>query len=249
MSTVTPQTLVEHALATSASDALRRDRAGHHEREPPMGEQHADHQRCDPRRRRHRDRVPGRGQRLGQRHRRVPGAGDRPRRAGRCRGQVRACGRGPRRLRRRRGGAPTGTTRRSTPRSRSTATSPRRSGEEFEHAEGEGRVLYGFVNHEMTTTYLGSSTGLRRRHVQPTGHYGCTGKTADLTNSAWVGGATRDFSDVDAHRIATDVATRLSWGARRVDLPAGRYDTVLPPTARRRPDDRRLLERRSPGRP
>jgi predicted Zn-dependent protease len=104
-------------------------------------------------------------------------------------------------------------------------------GAEFERAEAESRILYGFVNHEMTTTYLGSSTGLRLRHVQPTGHFGCTGKTADLTNSAWVGGATRDFSDVDAHRMAADLATRLSWGARRIDLPAGRYDTVLPPSA------------------
>jgi predicted Zn-dependent protease len=104
-------------------------------------------------------------------------------------------------------------------------------GEEFVRAEGESRILYGFVNHEITTTYLGSSTGLRLRHVQPTGHYGCTGKTADLSNSAWVGGATRDFADVSAHRIADDLATRLSWGARRVELPAGRYDTVLPPTA------------------
>lgn len=104
-------------------------------------------------------------------------------------------------------------------------------GAEFERAEREGRILYGFVNHEMTTTYLGSSTGLRLRHVQPTGHFGCTGKTADLANSAWVGGATRDFTDVDAHRMAADLATRLSWGARRIDLPAGRYDTVLPPSA------------------
>lgn len=104
-------------------------------------------------------------------------------------------------------------------------------GEEFDRAEREDRILYGFVNHEITTTYLGSSTGLRLRHVQPTGHYGCTGKTVDLTNSAWVGGATRDFADVSAHRMADDLATRLGWGARRVDLPAGRYDTVLPPTA------------------
>ncbi|MGO4257592.1 metallopeptidase TldD-related protein [Marmoricola sp. RAF53] len=104
-------------------------------------------------------------------------------------------------------------------------------GQAFDEAQAGSRILYGFVNHEMTTTYLGSSTGLRLRHVQPTGHYGCTGKSADLGNSAWVGGATRDFSDVSAHRIAEDVARRLAWGARRVDLPAGRYDTVLPPTA------------------
>jgi predicted Zn-dependent protease len=104
-------------------------------------------------------------------------------------------------------------------------------GDAFSEADAEGRILYGFVSHEVTTTYLGSSTGLRRRHVQPTGHYGCTGKNAALTNSAWVGGATRDFADVDAARLAADLRTRLSWGERRIDLPAGRYDTVLPPSA------------------
>jgi predicted Zn-dependent protease len=104
-------------------------------------------------------------------------------------------------------------------------------GEAFGRADAERRILYGFVFHEVTTTYLGSSTGLRLRHVQPTGHYGCTGKNAELTNSAWVGGATRDFNDVDGARIAADLATRLAWGERRVELPAGRYDTILPPSA------------------
>jgi predicted Zn-dependent protease len=92
-------------------------------------------------------------------------------------------------------------------------------------------VLYGFVDHDVTTTYLGSTTGLRLRHVQPTGHWGCTGKNADLTSSAWVGGATRDFSDVDAAAMEAELVRRLGWAERRVDLPAGRYDTVLPPTA------------------
>ncbi|MGZ6754358.1 MAG: metallopeptidase TldD-related protein [Nocardioides sp.] len=104
-------------------------------------------------------------------------------------------------------------------------------GEAFGRASDAGRVLYGFVNHEVATTYLGSTTGLRLRHVQPTGHYACTGKTADLTQSAWVGGATRDFTDVDALSMEETVARRLGWGSRRVDLPAGRYDTILPPTA------------------
>jgi predicted Zn-dependent protease len=54
---------------------------------------------------------------------------------------------------------------------------------------------------------------------------------ADLTQSAWVGGATRDFADVDAARMEETVAQRLAWGTRRIDLPAGRYDTILPPTA------------------
>ncbi|MGC4111997.1 MAG: metallopeptidase TldD-related protein [Nocardioides sp.] len=104
-------------------------------------------------------------------------------------------------------------------------------GEAFGRARSGGRVLYGFVDHHLTTTYVASSTGLRLRHVQPTGHYACTGKTADLTNSAWVGGATRDFVGVDPPAFEAELERRLGWGARAVDLPAGRYDTILPPTA------------------
>ena len=104
-------------------------------------------------------------------------------------------------------------------------------GESFRRAEAGHRVLYGFVDHDVTTTYLGSTTGLRRRHVQPTGHWGCTGKTADLGSSAWVGGATRDFRDVDAARMDADLEKRLGWSRRTVELEAGHYDTVLPPTA------------------
>lgn len=104
-------------------------------------------------------------------------------------------------------------------------------GEVFQRAEAADRVHYGFVAHDVVTTYVGSTTGLRLRHSQPTGHFGATGKTADLASSAWVGGATRDFSDVSAHDLDDVLAQRLGWARRRVDLPAGRYDTILPPTA------------------
>lgn len=104
-------------------------------------------------------------------------------------------------------------------------------GEAFRAATAEDRLLYGFVNHEMVTTYLGSSRGLRLRHTQPTGHYACTGKDLSLTRSAWVGGATRDFRDVDAAAMAEQVKQRLGWAQRQVELPAGRYDTILPPSS------------------
>jgi predicted Zn-dependent protease len=104
-------------------------------------------------------------------------------------------------------------------------------GEAFGRSGSAGRVLYGFVDHRVTTTYLGSTTGLRLRHVQPTGHFACTGKTADLATSAWVGRATRDFTDVDPLAFEDELAQRLAWGKRKVDLEAGRYDTILPPTA------------------
>src|SRR3954471_2577359 len=104
-------------------------------------------------------------------------------------------------------------------------------GEAFGRATAEDRILYGFVDHEVTTTYLGTSAGLRLRHVQPTGHYGCTAKPTDLSASAWVGGQTRDFTDVDASVMDAELARRLRWAERKVALPAGRYDTILLPTA------------------
>ena len=102
-------------------------------------------------------------------------------------------------------------------------------GEVFRRAAGEDRVLYGFVNHESTTTYLGSTTGLRLRHVQPTGHIGCTAKSADLTRSAWIGAATRDFTDVDPLALDEQLARRLGWADPPGGLPAGRDDTIHPP--------------------
>ncbi len=104
-------------------------------------------------------------------------------------------------------------------------------GEAFARARSGGRLLYGFVDHDVTTTYVASTSGLRLRHVQPTGHYTCTGKTAYLTHSAWVGGATRDFAGVDPLALEATLEQRLGWARRHVDLPAGRYDTILPPTA------------------
>jgi len=104
-------------------------------------------------------------------------------------------------------------------------------GEAFGRARSDRRLLYGYVEHTVTTTYVGSSTGLRRRHVQPTGHVGITGKSADLTRSAWVGQSTRDFADVDATALDAELARRLGWAERTIAMPAGRYDTILPPAA------------------
>ncbi|MEU4118876.1 metallopeptidase TldD-related protein [Kitasatospora sp. NPDC028055] len=104
-------------------------------------------------------------------------------------------------------------------------------GEAFARAAAQGELLYGFARHELTTSYLGSSTGLRLRHDQPTGMVEINGKTADLSGSAWVGAATRDFTDVDVPALHAELTKRLGWGARRIDLPAGRYETLLPPAA------------------
>ena len=116
---------------------------------------------------------------------------------------------------------------------RASPTSRRRSGEAFARAPGRRPAsCFGFAEHELTTTYLGTSTGLRLRHDQPTGRVELNGKSADCARSAWAGAATRDFTDVDvAGAGRRRWPQRLGWAERRVDLPAGRYETLLPPTA------------------
>ena len=94
-----------------------------------------------------------------------------------------------------------------------------------------GQKLYGFAEHELTSTFLGSSAGLRLRHDQPTGKVELNAKSADLSRSAWAGEATRDFTDVDVAALAAGLTERLEWARRKVELPAGRYETLLPPTA------------------
>jgi predicted Zn-dependent protease len=104
-------------------------------------------------------------------------------------------------------------------------------GEAFSRARAGGRELYGFAYHELVSSYLGSSTGLRLRHDQPTGTLELNAKSPDRTRSAWAGRATRDFRDVDPAALDTELERRLSWAERLVELPAGRYETLLPPTA------------------
>ncbi|MCL3993330.1 TldD/PmbA family protein [Streptomyces lavenduligriseus] len=104
-------------------------------------------------------------------------------------------------------------------------------GEAFARARAGGRELYGFANHELVSTYLGTSTGLRLRHDQPTGTLELNAKSPDRTRSAWAGRSTRDFKDVDPGALDAELAVRLGWAERRVELPAGRYETLLPPTA------------------
>ncbi|MEU3529499.1 TldD/PmbA family protein [Streptomyces sp. NPDC038707] len=104
-------------------------------------------------------------------------------------------------------------------------------GEAFARARAGGRELYGFAHHELVSTYVGTSTGLRLRHDQPTGTLELNAKSPDRTRSAWTGRSTRDFKDVDPGTLDAELAVRLGWARRRVDLPAGRYETLLPPTA------------------
>ncbi|MGA7053231.1 MAG: TldD/PmbA family protein [Mycobacterium sp.] len=89
--------------------------------------------------------------------------------------------------------------------------------------------LYGYAHQNVSTTFLASSTGLRRRYTQPTGAVEINAKRGDA--SAWAGIGTPDFVDVPTDLLLEQLSTRLGWAQRRVELPAGRYETIMPPSA------------------
>ena len=88
--------------------------------------------------------------------------------------------------------------------------------------------LYGFARHELETVFLASSTGLRRRYTQPTGSVELNAKRAAA--SAWAGVSTPDFVGVPIDSMLADLDTRLGRAARTIELPAGRYETLMPPS-------------------
>lgn len=88
--------------------------------------------------------------------------------------------------------------------------------------------LYGYAHHLVDTTFLATSTGLRRRFTQPTGTVEINAKRDGA--SAWAGVSTPWFRDVPTDALLDDLAMRLGWAQRTVELPAGRYETLMPPS-------------------
>jgi predicted Zn-dependent protease len=89
--------------------------------------------------------------------------------------------------------------------------------------------LYGFAHHIVETTWLATSTGVRRRFTQPTGTLEINAKRNGA--SAWAGVSTPWFVEAPTDQLLEDLDRRLGWASRTVELPAGRYDTILPPSA------------------
>jgi predicted Zn-dependent protease len=80
----------------------------------------------------------------------------------------------------------------------------------------------------VETTFVGTSTGVRRRFTQPTGSVEINAKRGDA--SAWAGVSTPWFADVPVQAMLSDLSMRLGWAQRTVELPAGRYETLMPPS-------------------
>jgi predicted Zn-dependent protease len=104
-------------------------------------------------------------------------------------------------------------------------------GEAFRRAGAENRLLFGFAEHTVSSTYLATSAGVRLKHDQPTGKLELNAKSPDFARSAWAGAQGREFGAMDVVAMDAELTRRLAWQERRVDLPAGRYETLMPASA------------------
>ena len=69
---------------------------------------------------------------------------------------------------------------------------------------------------------------MRRRFTQPTGSVEINAKRGQA--SAWAGISTPWFAQVPIDAMLAELSLRLDWSARTVELPAGRYETLMPPS-------------------
>jgi predicted Zn-dependent protease len=106
-----------------------------------------------------------------------------------------------------------------------------RLGNAFDSARSAAHELFGYAEQSARTTYLATSTGIRRRHEQPAAVVQLNGKSHGRTRSAWAGGARSALDQIDVGPMVAEVVQRLGWQGRSVAMDAGRYDTVLPPSA------------------
>lgn len=100
----------------------------------------------------------------------------------------------------------------------------------FDRARQRRRLLFGYAEQQARTTWLASSTGLCRRHVQPAGVLDLTVKTAGHEDSAWGGTGAGGLAAIDPGALYDEVGDRLNWSGRRVELPPGRYEVLLTPS-------------------
>jgi predicted Zn-dependent protease len=95
-------------------------------------------------------------------------------------------------------------------------------------SKSDGIELFGYAEHTHESLWVGSKGGMRLRYDSPVGRVEMTGKSHGRSRSTWSGVETHDFKDVSVERIDKEIRQRLNWQERKVDLPAGRYTSIVP---------------------
>ena len=101
-------------------------------------------------------------------------------------------------------------------------------GETFKKSVVDGIELFGYAEHTHDSVWIGSRGGMRLRFDQPDGRIEMTGKSHNRSRSTWEGRATRDFTNLSISEVDSKIRQRLEWQGRKIEIPAGRYDTLAP---------------------
>ncbi|RCK71437.1 TldD/PmbA family protein [Desertihabitans brevis] len=108
-------------------------------------------------------------------------------------------------------------------------------GRHLRGAADAGTAWFGFAEHVVTTTWLATTAGVRRRSVDRMGRVEINVKRPAGGSlppaSVWVGQSWADPAELDVDALAAELDRRLGWSERAVELPAGRYEVLLPPSA------------------
>ena len=101
-------------------------------------------------------------------------------------------------------------------------------GEMMQRSKSDAIELFGYAEHTHQSIWVGSKGGMRLRHDTPVGRVEMTGKSHQRSRSTWDGVETHDFKNVSVAKIDANIRQRLEWQAKKIDVPAGRYDTIFP---------------------
>jgi len=101
-------------------------------------------------------------------------------------------------------------------------------GEMMRRSQSDSIELFGYAEHTHETIWVGSKGGMRLRHDSPVGRVEMTGKSHQRSRSTWNGVETHDFKNVSVAKIDANIRQRLAWQEKKIDLPAGKYDTIFP---------------------
>jgi predicted Zn-dependent protease len=106
-----------------------------------------------------------------------------------------------------------------------------RLGQVFGAARSDGIELFGYAEQAVTTLYLGTSEGVRRRFAQPEARFEATAKSHGRSRSTWAGRAAQHLDVIDVAEVDLELRQALAWQARSVDVAPGRHTAVLAPAS------------------
>lgn len=90
---------------------------------------------------------------------------------------------------------------------------------------------FGYAEHTVTSSFLGTTGGLRLRHDQPAARFELCGKSGSGSRSAWAGRSGRSFAELELGGTPAEVRRGLAAQATHVDVAPGRQRILLSPSA------------------